>query len=166
MAKRTLDERALDDRVAIAELNRLIEREANAVALLDVACAVLGGEARVEALEAFRSDHERHADRLAAAARAVGGATFQPSGPTALGRFEAIALLGEMDTAGVLRALVVHERLALAAYERRLEAEFPAEARDALEEAADDERRHLEWVREAADDASALAVASAAAPKP
>jgi hypothetical protein len=100
-------------------------------------------------LDAFRRDHEQHVEVLSAEIRRLGG-TAPPfeRDVAGIGIEGVTALRSLTGTTGALKALKTNERLTNAAYAAALKEDLPEGVRRILAAHREDERRHLDYVRE------------------
>lgn len=132
----------------VAMLNDLLQLEHDALPAYQIAVAGLSDPARRERLRAFRDDHLRHVDELAALIRARGGMPLRlPHLPTGIFKLMVqVAGLPGGDRA-ILLAFKANEWQSREKYGRRAAAgtgRAPA-LEDFLSRAAADERRHYAW---------------------
>jgi hypothetical protein len=101
-------------------------------------------------LEAFRTDHERHADDIKAEFRNLGMAAplrtpdlegFLLAGYTAIRR--------TAGTEAALKAMRSNERLTIRRYEDALKADIPEPVHQLIERNLLDERRHVRFIEDA-----------------
>jgi uncharacterized protein (TIGR02284 family) len=130
----------------IAELNDLLQLDHDALQSYALAIEELEHPAYRETVRRFRTDHERHAEELTALVRRHGGKPIELPHPTGVAKLAKQAA-GKGDDRSVLLAFRANERQARDKYARAVArgAEWPADARDVVRRAADDEARHFEW---------------------
>lgn len=143
------DAAAGEDVGSVAMLNDLLQLEHDALPAYRIAVAGLSDPARRERLRAFRDDHLRHVDELAALIRARGGMPLRlPHLPTGLFKLMVqIAGLPGGDRT-ILLAFKANEWQSQEKYGRRAAAGTgrEPELEGFLSRAAADERRHYAWV--------------------
>jgi hypothetical protein len=139
----------MDDRAIISLLSSLAQLDIDAChAYRRVVEGVGVPEIRGRLTEFWR-DHERHVDELSAEIHRLGGAppAFERDAKGILiDRFT--ALRARTGTTGALRALKSNERLTNAAYAAALREDLPETIGALLKRNREDERRHLDFVRE------------------
>jgi hypothetical protein len=139
----------------VAMLNDLLQLEHDALPAYQVAIAGLSNTARRDQLRAFRDDHLRHVDELAALIRARGGVPLRlPHLPTGLLKLMLqLAGLPGGDRA-ILLAFRANEWQSQEKYGRRVAEGTGREPGLAgfLRRAAEDEARHYAWVCDALEE--------------
>ena len=126
----------------VDELNELTELEYDAVTACEQAIARIedsAGDVRA-ALEACRSEHERHILELQRVVVGLGGT------PVERGRAGA-TLQGPPGTLDALKAMRTHETLTNKAYSKAADLRMPLSARQVVGKNFDDERRHLAAIK-------------------
>ena len=130
----------------IAELNDLIQLDHDAVEAYTIAIDRIKDASRREQLVAFRADHKRHIEELAALVRARGGLPVELPHPTGALKLavQAIGSLG--DDTSLLLAFKAVEGQVRDKYQRVARRITAADATEIVTRAADDEKRHYAWV--------------------
>ena len=132
----------------VAELNDLLKLDHDAVQAYTLAIKQLREGVLRNTLMDYRSDHQRHIDELHRLIEAHGGSALElphlVAGPFKL----AIQALGGMvgDDRTTLLAFKTNEYHVMDKYNRAAESPHPADTREYLTRAADDERRHYDCV--------------------
>lgn len=133
---------------ALDQLNHLVRIDLDAVRVYTQAIENVADKAVGQMLTGFRADHERHVRDLSAAIAGLGGEP--PKQPHlagfALAGFTGIA--SGVAVSGALMAMQSNEVVTNQAYEMALGSDLPAEIRRLVEHNRDDERRHLQAIRE------------------
>ncbi|UQA56365.1 DUF2383 domain-containing protein [Polyangium aurulentum] len=132
----------------VEKLNDLIQLDTDAV--LAYQQAIVGCEVTeiLDHLKRFQDDHQRHIGDLAELVRAAGE---EPMIKRDLKGFliEGFTAIASRGDRGALMAMLGNEELTNMRYEAALEMELPDEVRAVVERNREDERRHLEWIKEA-----------------
>ncbi|MBK8907120.1 MAG: ferritin-like domain-containing protein [Rhodospirillales bacterium] len=130
-----------------ALFNDLIKLDHDAIQAYEAAINKLDNAAWKRELTAFRSDHVRHTEELAAVVRDLG--QEPPSGPDmkqmlTVGK---VALAEVFGDKAILRAMKTNEDDTNTAYERAAgRSDLPASAVPVVRAALADERRHRDWI--------------------
>ena len=135
------------DATLIAELNDLIQLDHDAVEAYTIAIDRVRDGSRRESLVAFRADHKRHIEELAALVRARGGLPIELPHPTGALKLAVQALGALGDDTSLLLAFKAVEGQVRDKYQRasrRLTS--PTEVADAVARGAADEAKHYAWV--------------------
>lgn len=131
-------------------LSNLMHVDIDAARAYAQAAEAIGAHAIRRRLEAFRADHERHIEAIAAEIRALGmnpparhddRRGFLLTGYT--------AIFASMGTEAALRALRANETLTSQRYDEAAAAELPDAVRQLIERNRLDERRHLRFLEDA-----------------
>ncbi|MGE0546306.1 MAG: ferritin-like domain-containing protein [Kofleriaceae bacterium] len=124
----------------LAELNRLLQHDGEAIAMLDHAVEDLDDPELLQLLRGFRADHARHLADLAQAISDLGGTSVVPDpGPRHSARQPKAARTVLVTLrSNQYRACALHESVASLA--------LPKPAWRVVERNLEDERRHLEIV--------------------
>lgn len=114
------------------------------------ATEAIGAVAIRRRLEAFRDDHERHIEAIAAEIRSLG---MEPP-PRYDGRRGFLltgytAIFASMGAEAALRAMRANETLTSQRYDEAAEADLPDSVRQLIERHRLDERRHLRFLEDA-----------------
>jgi rubrerythrin len=135
-----------DDAALIADLTDLLQLEFDALPAYAVAIAGLRRPDFRQAMEAFREDHQRHAQDLSAEIRKLGAVPLAlPHLPTGLLKLGVqMAGLPGGDRA-VLLAFVSNEWQSQEKYARYAARSYPPELAALLRRHAEDETRHYAW---------------------
>ena len=136
-----------DEPSLIADLNDLLQLDHDAVEAYTIAINLVRSDAHRDRLVAFRADHKRHIEELAALIRDRRGVAVElphlPTGPFKLAVQAAGAFGGD---AAVLLAFKANERQVRDKYARYLDRSYPTDVAAILRRAADDEEQHYRWV--------------------
>lgn len=141
------DHEGPDGAAIVADLNDLLQLDHDAVNAYTVAIDTLKSDDFRERLVAFRSDHKRHIEEIAALVRSRGATPVElphvSTGPFKLA-MQAAAAPG--SDAVILLAFKANERQVRDKYRERSRREYPAEVAEVLRRAAVDEDTHYMWV--------------------
>ncbi|HEX2115018.1 MAG TPA: ferritin-like domain-containing protein [Alphaproteobacteria bacterium] len=130
-------------------LTNLIHVDSDAARAYAQAIEAVGATAIRRRLEAFRDEHERHIDAIAAEIRALG---MEP--PPRYADRRGFLLTGympifpSMGTEAALRALRANETLTNHRYDQALAADLPDPVRQLIERNRLDERRHIRFLED------------------
>jgi rubrerythrin len=136
-----------DEPALIADLNDLLQLDHDAVEAYTLAINLVRSDVHRERLVAFRADHKRHIEELAALIRDRRGVAVElPHPPTAPFKFavQGVGLAG--GDAAVLLAFKANERQVRDKYARYAARSYPTDVLAVIRRAADDEERHYRWV--------------------
>lgn len=135
----------------IMKLRRLCQLDIDAMGTYDAALARVNVAALKEKLMEFRADHLRHVVALNHELVKLGAREVRErpdlKGALLKGFTAVTSMLGNE---AALLAMVGNEALTNRTYRAALRLDWNAEQRAMLERHFNDERRHLEWIREAA----------------
>ena len=136
------------DSKLIAELNDLLQLDHDAVEAYTIAIDSIRDPSRRESLVSFRADHKRHIEELAALVRGRGGLPIELPHPTGALKLavQAIGSLG--DDRSLLLAFKAVEGQVRDKYQRMASRITAADAADVVTRAAEDEKRHYQWVEQ------------------
>ena len=135
------------DATLIAELNDLLQLDHDAVEAYTVAIDRLRDPGRRESLVAFRADHKRHIEELAALVRARGGLPIELPHPTGALKLAVQALGALGDDTSLLLAFKAVEGQVRDKYQRVARRRTsPGDVADVVGRAAADEVKHYAWV--------------------
>src|SRR5215207_3124191 len=134
------------DAKLIAELNDLLQLDHDAVEAYTIAIDRIRDAARRESLVAFRADHKRHIEELAALVRARGGLPIELPHPTGALKLAVQALGALGDDRSLLLAFKAVEGQVRDKYQRAARRTSPMDVADVVSRAAADEARHYAWV--------------------
>jgi hypothetical protein len=133
-------------------LSNLLHVDIDAARAYAQAIEAIGAVAIRRRLEAFRDDHERHIEAIAAEIRSLGMEApprhddrrgFLLTGYT--------AIFASMGAEAALRALRANETLTSQRYDEAATADLPESVRQLIERHRLDERRHLRFLEDAID---------------
>jgi rubrerythrin len=130
-------------------LSNLLHVELDAARSYAQAIEAIGVSATRRRLEAFRAEHERHIQAIAAEIRSLG---MQPP-PRQENRRGFLltgytAIFASMGTEAALRALRANETLTTQRYDEALGADLPEAVRQLIERNKVDERRHIRFLED------------------
>jgi uncharacterized protein (TIGR02284 family) len=138
----------MDERTLLKNLNSLIQLDVDAAHCYDEAIQRIEDRGIATTLEAFRGDHQRHADDLSSLVSDLGGTPPKQSPDLKGLLLEGMtALRSATGTEGTLKAMEMNEKIAHREYERAQDWDVPANIKGVLELNWDDEKRHLEYIR-------------------
>lgn len=132
----------------IEVLSRLVQIDIDAASCYDQALNRVTEGPVAGVLRTFRMDHQRHIDELSGAIRQLGG---EPPRQADLSGRMLSGMTGLMAATGTVSALTVmesNEIVTSQAYEQALQASLPEHLRQIVARGREDERRHLERIRE------------------
>lgn len=139
----------MEMRELAARLNMLMHLDRDTAQLYAEAIPYIGESDVAEQLKRFRGEHALHADTLFETIRSTG----QPLGETTAEfedvvkmELDAVANSNHEDTS--LMALYMAEAVINMEYAETLQADLPAATAELLRRHLEDERRHMEYVRE------------------
>ncbi|MCC6553459.1 MAG: DUF2383 domain-containing protein [Polyangiaceae bacterium] len=134
----------------ISELNELIKLDLGAIKAYDQAIDACDHPTIKGTLETFKKDHERHVTDLSAQVVSLGGTVETEQG--LMGRliegFTAVASRGDQSALFAMRG---NEELTNKRYSSALGEALPEGVRAVVEKNFEDEKRHLEWIKDALD---------------
>jgi len=139
-----------DVKKRVEKMRSLAQLDVDAMDLYEAAIARIHVPAVKEKLQAFRVDHDRHVQDLNAKILQLGGERVEHV-PDLKGKilrgFTAITSM--MGTEAALMAMMGNEELTNRTYQAALKMDWQAEERALIEKNYGDERRHLEWIKQA-----------------
>jgi rubrerythrin/limonene-1,2-epoxide hydrolase len=138
--------RTTNDSALIAELNDLIQLDHDAVEAYTIAIDRIKDVGRRESLVAFRADHKRHIEELAAQVRARGGLPIELPHPTGALKLAVQALGALGDDRSLLLAFKAVEGQVRDKYQRAARRTMPGDVAEIVTRAAADEAKHYAWV--------------------
>ncbi len=130
----------------IADLNDLLQLDHDAVEAYTIAIDTIREERYREALARHRADHKRHIEELAALVRAHGGLPTEMPHPTGSLKLAVQGLGAAGGDLVLLLAFKAVEGQVRDKYQRFAARRYPEEVAAIVRRAAEDERRHYEWV--------------------
>jgi uncharacterized protein (TIGR02284 family) len=132
----------------ISDINDQIRLDLDAIGAYDEAVSACNSEDIRAEFAVFRSDHERHVRNLSDMVRIVGGepATRTDWKGAVVHGFTKLTSRGDRSALYAMRA---NEELTTRSYRAALEKELPDDVRALFERHMADERRHLEWIKNA-----------------
>jgi ketosteroid isomerase-like protein/rubrerythrin len=133
----------------IAELNDLLQLDHDAVQGYTIAIDRLQDTALREPIVAFRADHKRHIEELAALVRDRGGLPLELPHPTGALKLAVQALGAVGNDVSVLLAFKTVEGQVRDKYRRAAARNHPGDVAEIVKRAAADEERHYGWVESA-----------------
>ncbi|MBX5481241.1 MAG: ferritin-like domain-containing protein [Myxococcaceae bacterium] len=135
----------------IEKLQRLAQLDVDAIGTYDAAMKRISYPVVLEKLGEFRADHVKHVERLNGLLRNLGAEAVEVK-PDLKGRVLKgfTAAQSMMGTEGALVAMIGNEELTTHTYHAALKVDWTAEERAVIELHYADERRHLEWIKQAA----------------
>jgi rubrerythrin len=136
--------------LSYSALSNLMHVDIDAARAYAQAAEAIGAHALRRRIEAFRAEHERHIEAIAAEIRTLG---MDPP-PRHEGRRGFLltgytAIFASMGTEAALRALRANETLTSQRYDEAAAAELPESVRQFIERNRLDERRHLRFLEDA-----------------
>lgn len=134
-----------DEARIIAELNDLLQLDHDAVEGYTVAIDTVRDAGYRETLVAFRADHKRHIEELAALVRARGGLPTELPHPTGALKLAVQAAGAIVNDDALLLAFKAVEGQVRDKYRRFARAAYPPDIADVVTRAADDEEKHYSW---------------------
>jgi rubrerythrin len=135
----------------IEKLRSLAQLDVDAIGTYDAALERINVPILKEKLGEFRADHERHVDHLNRLIVLLGGEKVERKADAkgaVLKGFTAITAM--MGNEAALLAMMGNEELTTHTYQAALKAEWNTEEKELISRHYDDERRHLEWIKDAA----------------
>jgi len=137
----------------VAQLNDLLQLDHDAVQAYTLAIDNLNNPEYADTLRRFRSDHERHIEKLTELIRGRNATPIElphiPSGQFKLA-MQAVGLAG--GDKGILLTFKANERQVRDKYRRFAEVGFPADVTRVVQGNAADEQVHYAWALETLDD--------------
>lgn len=135
----------------IMKLRSLAQLDIDAIGTYDAALKRIDVPILRDKLLEFRGDHERHVQHLNELIAKLGGERVEHK-PDLKGRFLTgfTAATSMMGNEGALLAMVGNEELTTHTYQAALKMDWDPEERTLIEKHYSDERRHLEWIKDAA----------------
>lgn len=130
----------------IADLNDLLQLDHDAAEAYTVAIDAMRADHYRESLVAHRADHKRHIEELAKLVRASGGLPIELPHPTGPFKLAVQALGAAGGDVALLLAFKAVEGQVRDKYQRFAARRYPEEVTAIVRRAAEDERRHYEWV--------------------
>lgn len=130
----------------IADLNDLLQLDHDAAQAYTVAIDTVRDEGYREALARHRSDHTRHIEELSTLVRARGGLPAEVPHPTGPFKVAVQALGAAGGDVALLLTFKAVEGQVRDKYQRLAARRYPEEVAAVVRRAAEDERRHYEWV--------------------
>lgn len=130
----------------IADLNDLLQLDHDAVGAYTVAIDTMREDRYRETLAAHRADHKRHIEELATLVRARGGLPAELPHPTGPFKLAVQALGAAGGDVALLLAFKAVEGQVRDKYQRVAARPWSEEVAAVVRRAAEDERKHYEWV--------------------
>lgn len=147
----------MDAKHQVAKLRSLAQLDVDAIGAYDAAIARVSNESVRERLGQFRADHFRHVKELNGFVHALGGEPLDIKADLKGALMKGMtAMTSMMGTEAALIAMMGNEEVTNHAYDAILRLEWSPDIRLLLEKNREDERRHLNWIREAAKERSPL----------
>ena len=135
-----------DDSSLIARLNDLLQLDHDAVEAYTVAIDLVREPGYRDTLVAYRDDHKRHIDELAALVRKRGGLPTEMPHPTGALKLAVQTAGGLGGDSALLLAFKAVEGQVRDKYERASKESHPADVEAVIELAFADEAKHYAWV--------------------
>ena len=152
-----MDESRLDESRLVEKLRSLAQLDVDAIGAYDAAIRRVSHEIIRERLNEFRSDHFRHVKDLNAFIHALGGEPVDIKADLKGAVMKGMtAMTSMMGTEAALVAMMGNEEVTNRAYDAILRIDWSPQLKALLERNRDDERRHINWIREAARERSPL----------
>jgi uncharacterized protein (TIGR02284 family) len=133
---------------AIEVMNDMLQLDLDAILAYDEAIHACDVDEIKTRLREFRGDHERHVRDLSLAVRTYGG---QPKEKRDIKGFfiQGFTKMMSRGDRSALMTMRANEELTNRSYAAALKHELPHEVRTLLEQNYNDERRHLQWIKDA-----------------
>jgi rubrerythrin len=142
-------ESKMDIKAKLLKLRELAQLDVDAIGTYDAAIARATDEAVKTKLTEFRLDHVRHLQDLNALVVKLGGEQVEQKpdlkGTALKVMTQVTSMLG---TDAALVAMAGNEGITNLSYEMALKTDWTGEERELIEKNREDERRHLNWIRE------------------
>ena len=132
----------------IAGLNDLLQLDHDAVEAYTVAIDLVREPAYRETLVAYRADHKRHIEELAALVRNRGGLPTEMPHPTGALKLLVQGIGGVLSDDALLLAFKAVEGQARDKYERASREVYPPDVAPVIQRAFADEDKHYRWVEQ------------------
>lgn len=135
----------------VEKLRSLAQLDIDAIGTYDAAMKRLSNSELLEKFGEFRSDHQKHVQRLNDLIVAHGGAPVEEKPDfkgAALTAFTAATSM--MGNEAALLAMIGNEELTTHTYHAALKFQWEERERVIIEAHYTDERRHLQWIKQAA----------------
>lgn len=136
------------DATLIAELNDLLQLDHDAVEAYTIAIDRIRDPRHRESLVAFRADHKRHIEELAALVRAKGGLPTEMPHPTGALKLAVQAGGALGNDVSLLLAFKAVEGQVRDKYRRAAQRGTPTDVAEVIRRGAEDETRHHAWAEQ------------------
>jgi len=135
----------------ISKLRSLCQLDVDAIGTYDAALARIDVPLLKEKLTEFRADHVRHVSALNDMLVKLGSQTVSDKADLKGAVLEGFtSITSRLGNEAALMAMVGNEELTTRTYHSALQMQWSADERELIERHYADERRHLDWIKEAA----------------